>query len=354
VKRRSTLLFKDTLQELLMHFKLWLMGESLQLSGRMASWQVRAQKIIANLQEVEFRVSSQWGQDGIIDWLIERAGVPFAAQTFIEFGVDTYRQSNTRFLLQNRNWRGLIMDGHRAVTDAVKSSGLGWRYDLTVRPAFITRENIDDLISDAGFGGEIGLLSIDIDGNDYWVWEALHSVYPIICICEYNAVLGDVHPISTPYDEHFSRTKAHTSNLYFGASIAALRLLAAKKGYRFVGTNSAGNDAFFVREDYACRFVESSLQSIRSLPSLFRESRDSSGKNTYIGGIERLRHISGLPLIHVETGNIVTLGGLESVYSDEWLQLMTGRTAGPRDTKADVEDSSPDYPIDPPEKRINA
>ncbi len=337
-----------------MLFRLWLMSESLQLSGRMASWQVRAQKIIANLQEVEFRVSSQWGQDGIIDWLIERAGVPPTAQTFIEFGVGTYRQSNTRFLLQNRNWRGLIMDGHPAVTDAVKSSGLGWRYDLTVRPAFITRENIDDLISDAGFGGEIGLLSIDIDGNDYWVWEALHSVHPIICICEYNAVLGDVHPISTPYDEHFSRAKAHTSNLYFGASIAAIRLLAAKKGYRFVGTNSAGNDAFFVREDYACRFVDSSLQSIRSLPSLFRESRDSSGKNTYIGGIERLRQISGLPLIHLETGNIVTLGGLEHVYSDEWLQLMTGRTADPRDMKADLEDSSPDYAIDPPEKRINA
>lgn len=306
------------------------MGESLQLSGRMASWHVRARKIIANLQEVEFQVSSQWGQDGIIDWLIERAGIPFTAQTFIEFGVDTYRQSNTRFLLQNRNWRGLIMDGHPVVIDAVNGEGLAWRYDLTVRAAFITRENINDLISDAGFSGEIGLLSIDIDGNDYWVWEALHFVHPIILICEYNAVLGDVHPICTPYDEHFSRTEAHTSNLYFGASISALRSLATKKGYRFVGTNSAGNDAFFVREDYACRFVESSLQSIRSLPSLFRESRDRSGQNTYIGGVERLKQISGLPVIHVETGNIITLGGPDTVYSDEWLQLMIGCAAGSR------------------------
>jgi len=303
------------------------MGESLQLSGRMASWQVRARKIIANIQEVEFRVSSQWGQDGIIDWLIERAGIPFTAQTFIEFGVDTYRQSNTRFLLQNRNWRGLIMDGHPAVNDAVKRDGLAWRYDLTVRAAFITRENINDLISDAGFGGEIGLLSIDIDGSDYWVWEALHSVHPIICICEYNAVFGDVHPICTPYDQHFSRRKAHPSNLYFGASIAAIRSLAAKKGYRFVGTNSAGNDAFFVREDYAGRFVERSLQTVQSLPSLFRESRDESGRNNYIGGVQRLQQIAGLPVIQVETGDIITLGELETVYSDEWMQLMTGCTA---------------------------
>jgi hypothetical protein len=326
-ERRNTLLFNDRFRKSLTLFKLWLMGESIQLSGRMASWQVRARKIIPNLQEVEFRVSSQWGQDGIIDWLTERAGIPFTAQTFIEFGVEDYRQSNTRFLLQNRNWRGFIMDGHPAVVAAVKSDNLAWRHDLTARSAFITRENINDLISGAGFGGEIGLLSIDLDGNDYWVWEALHTVRPIICICEYNAVFGDVHPICTPYDQYFNRTKAHPSNLYFGASIAALRSLAAKKGYRFVGTNSEGNDAFFVREDYAGRFVERSLQTVQSLPSLFRESRDESGRNNYIGGVERLRQIAGLPVIQVETGDTITLGELETVYSDEWMQLMTAGNA---------------------------
>jgi hypothetical protein len=303
------------------------MGESLQLSGRMASWQVRSRNVIANLQEVEFRVSSQWGQDGIIDWLIERAEIPSEAQTFIEFGVETYRQSNTRFLLQNRNWRGLIMDGHPSVVQAVRSDNLAWRYDLTARSAFISRENIDDLISVEGFGGEIGLLSVDLDGNDYWVWEALNAVRPIICVCEYNAVLGDLHPICTPYDQHFNRTRAHPSNLYFGASIAALRSLAARKGYRFVGTNSAGNDAFFVREDYACRFVDGSLRQVRSLPSRFRESRDRSGLNSYIGGVERLKQISALPVVNVETGETMKLGDLETVYSDEWLLAMSARTA---------------------------
>jgi hypothetical protein len=342
------------LEKSLTPFKLWLMGESLQLSGRMASWQMRALQVIVNLQEVEFRVNSQWGQDGIIDWLIERAEIPSTAQTFIELGVEDYRQCNTRFLLQNRNWRGLILDGNPAVIAAVKSDGLGWRYDLTARAAFITRENINDLISGSGFGGEIGLLSIDIDGNDYWVWEALHTVRPIICICEYNAVFGDVHPICTQYDQHFNRTKAHASNLYFGASIAALRSLAAKKGYRFVGTNSAGNDAFFVREDYACRFVENSLRSIRSLPSRFRESRDESGKNTFVGGVERLRRISGLPVIQVETGEIITLGDLGTVYSDQWMQFMTGCTAGSRDTMTKLEGNSTDYETNRREMRINA
>jgi hypothetical protein len=306
-------------------FKLWLMGESLQLSGRMASWQVRSRITVANLQEVEFRVSSQWGQDGIIDWLVERAEIPSAAQTFVEFGVEDYRQSNTRFLLQNRNWRGLVIDGDPAIVKAVESDGLAWRYDLTARPAFITRENINELISGAGFGGEIGLLSIDIDGNDYWVWEALRTIRPIICICEYNAVFGDLHPICIPYDRHFSRTKAHPSNLYFGASIAAFRLLAARKGYRFVGTTLAGNDAFFVREDYASRFVDGSLEQIRSLPSRLRESRDGRGLNSYIGGLERLKQISALEVVNVETSNTMELRDLEAVYSDEWLDAMSGR-----------------------------
>jgi hypothetical protein len=317
------LFLKDSLLKIRTLFKLWLMGESLQLSGRMASWQVRSRNLITSLQEVEFRVSSQWGQDGITDWLIERADIPSAAQTFIEFGVEDYRQSNTRFLLQNRNWRGLILDGDPGIVRAIKSDGLAWRYDLTARSAFITRENINELISCAGFGGEIGLLCIDIDGNDYWVWEALHAVRPILCICEYNAVFGDIHPISTPYDPHFSRTRAHSSNLYFGASIAALCSLAAKKGYRFVGTTSAGNDAFFVREDYASRFVDSSLKRIRSLPSRFRESRDERGMNSYIGGLERLRQVSALPVINVETGSVMALRDLETVYSDEWLVAMS-------------------------------
>ena len=304
--------------------KLWLVSDTLQLQGRMASWQVRSRKVIFSLRDVEFRVSSQWGGDGIIDWLIERAEIPVISQSFVEFGVENYRQSNTRFLLQNRNWRGLIMDGSPDVVFAVKEDGVAWRHDLTILPAFITRENINELISGAGFGGDIGLLSIDLDGNDYWVWEAIHAVRPIICICEYNAVFGDVYPISTPYDPSFDRAKAHSSYLYFGASIVALRSLAARKGYRFVGTTSGGNDAFFVREDYAKQFVDSSLQHIQARPSFFRESRNASGRLSYLTGIERLRHISAMQVTNVETGETVRLSDLESVYSKEWLEAMTG------------------------------
>lgn len=99
-----------------------------------------------------------------------------------------------------------------------------------------------------------------------------------------------------------------------------------KKGYRFVGTNLAGNDAFFVREDYAGRFVDNSIQHIRCLPSRFRESRDRSGCRTYLGGVARLTHISTLSVINIETGASVRLADLGPIYSDEWLSTMAGET----------------------------
>lgn len=207
---------------------------------------------------------------------------------------------------------------------AIEEDRLTWAYDLQARQAFITRENINDLIGAAGFSGEIGLLSIDLDGNDYWVWEALEAVSPILCVCEYNAVFGDVYPIATPYDPAFRRTNAHFSALYFGASIAALCFLAGKKGYRFVGTTTAANDAFFVREDYAARFVDGALGTIEALPSRLRESRNEKGELTFIRAVDRLTAISHLPVVNVETGGTAILRDLNDIYSAEWLAAMCG------------------------------
>jgi hypothetical protein len=322
--------FEGSLKGALRQFRGWLLKDtrqllttSHQLAGRMASWQVRSRTTLSSLADAEFKVSSQWGQDGIVDWLIERTHIPLGSQTFIEFGVEDYREANTRFLLQNRNWRGLIMDGSEAMAAAVREDGLYWAHDLTVKPAFITRENVNQLIADAGFRGEIGLLSIDVDGNDYWIWEAIDVVQPILCICEYNAVLGDVQPVSTPYDPAFQRSRAHTSNLYFGASIAALCSLARRKGYRFAGTNSAGNDAFFVREDYARGLFETSLRNVQALPSFFRESRDDSGSLSYVSGLDRLQRIASMPVVNVETGAMLKMGELDRVYSSEWLTAIS-------------------------------
>jgi hypothetical protein len=292
------------------------------LLGRIASRQVRSIEAVPSLDKVEFKVFSQWGEDGIIDWLIERADIPPHLHTFVEFGVESYQEANTRFLLQNRNWRGLVIDGSPAQIERLKrQTQLFWGYDLTAKSAFITRENVNDLFAGAGFSGEIGLLSIDIDGNDYWVWEAITSIRPIICICEYNAVFGDIWPISIPYDPSFVRSRPEFRGLYFGASIAALRMLAGRKGYRFVGTNSAGVNAFFVREDYASH-LNSSLANPTAWPSKFRESLDQAGQLCFARGLERAHLIRKLPVINTETLEKQAFGGLAPLYSEGWLRIL--------------------------------
>ncbi|WP_263358495.1 hypothetical protein [Acidicapsa ligni] len=305
------------------------------LIGKDISLRVRSLKVISSLQDVEFKVSSQWGEDGIIDWLIERAAIPQANHTFIEFGVEKYREANTRFLLQNRNWRGFIMDGRGDARQAAIEDGLYWKYELTMKQAFITRENVNQLIASSGFSDDLGLLSIDVDGNDYWIWEVINVMRPILCICEFNAVFGDLHPISIPYKADFHRTDAHFSNLYYGASLAALKSLALKKGYRFVGTNSAGNNAFFVREDYAERFVDTSILNIQELPSTVRESIDRAGSLTYIGGLERWNVIKDMPVVNTETGKTARICDLGPVYSDDWLkQINFGKSTNSSMTEA--------------------
>jgi len=292
------------------------------LLGRLATWQVRAIATVSSLEQVEFKVFSQWGEDGIIDWLIERAEIPPHLHTFVEFGVESYTEANTLFLLQNRNWRGLVMDGSVSLIEQLKrNQRLFWAHDLSARAAFVTRENINELLVEFGFSGEIGLLSIDIDGNDYWVWDAISVLQPVVCICEYNAVFGDMWPISIPYEPHFVRTRPEYRNLYFGASITALRLMAKRKGYSFLGTNSAGVNAFFVRNDYAPR-LESAIATISVNASKFRESMDESRHLSFARGSSRADLIEHLSVINTETQERHMLRDLKPLYSDEWMRIF--------------------------------
>lgn len=270
---------------------------------------------IDDLADVEFSAFSQWGEDGIIDWLISK--IPAIPKTFVEFGVSDYREANTRFLLQLRNWRGLVIDSSSANIQNIRRQDISWRYQLDCFSDFITRENINSLISRAHFYGEIGLLSIDIDGNDYWVWESITQVNPVIVVIEYNAVFGDLQPITVPYYPEFYRTKAHYSNLYFGASLPALIYLGGKKGYDFVGSNTAGGNAFFVRNDKSA-FITQSIHNISAYPSLCRESRNQKGSLLFLGGKNRSEMIGDCPLVNVVTGENTSLRLLNQILSDNW------------------------------------
>jgi hypothetical protein len=144
-----------------------------------------------------------------------------------------------------------VLDGSQENIDYINEDLISLFYDLRPRQAFVTAENINGLLKEAGLVGKIGLLSIDIDGVDYWVWQAITAIDPAVVVIEYNATFGPDRAITVPYSANFERIVAHPSRLYWGASLMALQSLGNAKGYTFVGCNSNGNNAYFLRNEYA-------------------------------------------------------------------------------------------------------
>ncbi|HEX5400625.1 MAG TPA: hypothetical protein VFY06_16385 [Verrucomicrobiae bacterium] len=230
-------------------------------------------------------------------------------KVFVEFGVEDYGEANTRFLLMNNNWEGLIIDADPELENNLKRQDLYWRRNLHAKSSFITVENINDLISSSGIQGDIGLLSIDIDGNDYWVWKAISVINPRIVICEYNSVFGAEHPITVPYRPDFDKTRHHYSNLCFGASLPAICQLAGDKGYDFVGSNSEGCNAFFVRKDISDGLPKPTVvEGYRR--SKFRSSIDEQGRLSFLSGDARREAIQDALVVHLPTGRTVRIADL--------------------------------------------
>jgi hypothetical protein len=199
-----------------------------------------------------FKIYSQHDEDGIIQEIFRRIGT--SERTFVEFGVETGVECNTAKLLIE-GWRGLWIEANAQSCKGISSIFEAFLKDrrLTLRQSLVTAENINALIADAGLKGEVDLLSIDIDFNDYWVWKAVEIVSPRVVVIEYNAGLRPPLSVTVPYQPNRS---ADGTN-FFGASLAALVRLGETKGYRVVGCNISGSNAFFVRNDLcADHFVE--------------------------------------------------------------------------------------------------
>lgn len=277
------------------------------LSAKCIINQFKLDGIFEDIHKSEFKVFSQFGEDGIIQYLINN--IDIENKIFIEFGVENYTESNTRFLLMNNNWKGLVIDGNKANIEYIRNDPLYWKYDLTAKHCFITKENINKVISDMNFSGELGILSIDIDGNDYWIWECINVVEPVIVIIEYNSVFGNKHAITIPFDPTFNKTKAHYSNLFFGCSLKALYLLAQRKGYVFVGSNSNGNNAFFIRKDKIGNIKQVQVES-GYVKSKFRQSRDQKGHLSYVSGDECLKIIEDMLVYEIEKDILVKIKDL--------------------------------------------
>jgi len=260
---------------------------------------LRAQSLLASerardpkrLPAYGFKGYSQNDEDGILQEIFRRINA--TRQTFVEVGAGSGTQNNTLYLLLS-GWRGLWIECDARLVSSINNALAAYIESghLVVRQAFVERDNIDSIIRGGGFDGEIDLLSIDIDGNDYWVWKEIAAVNPRVVTIEYNATFRP--PVSVVMD--YGKEHRWDRTNYFGASLKALEGLGRQKGYALVGCCLAGVNAFFVREDLVQdRFCSPFTAENHYEPprySLFGARPDEDVHPSGVGVYKRVEHDS--------------------------------------------------------------
>jgi hypothetical protein len=209
---------------------------------------------LPSFDEVGFRVYSDNEEDGILLYIFSLIGM--TNKKVVDIGSGTVQGSNSANLIINHGWVGLLIDGNERAVEAARSFYSACpdtkNYPPPLVHAWVTAENINAIISEHGFAGEIDLLSIDIDGIDYWIWKAIDSIHPRVVVVEYQDIIGPDKALAVAYRPDFKRSDYDVNArdpLYAGASLPAFVKLGKQKGYRLVGCNRYGYNAFFVRSD---------------------------------------------------------------------------------------------------------
>jgi hypothetical protein len=214
-----------------------------------------------------FKLFSQFEEDGLLLYIFSLLGEK-VKKIFVEFGADDGINSNSANLYFHHQWTGLFIDGNKKSLERGKYFYQKRRYLNKQLPTFlhakITRENINELLLKGGVQGEIGLLSIDIDGNDYWVWEAISVVQAQVVIIETHNEFG-LNDIVVPYDAEYFYPGKHPD--YHGASPVAMNHLAQSKNYRLIGANALGFNFVFVRNDLLPELPTVEVPSVLQHPS---------------------------------------------------------------------------------------
>jgi hypothetical protein len=196
-----------------------------------------------DLLSERFGYRSQNEEDGLLLALFKRIGTTDRRCVEIGCGLNG---GNSGFLVGECGWSGLMVDADRHKIETIKIRYAG--HAVIANKHRVTRENINTIVEMHGFAGPLDFLSLDIDGNDYWVWEALTACSPRVVALEFNWLFGPERSVSIPYDPEFRLDRVPT-RAYRGASLSALTHLAQRKGYRLVASERV--NAFYMRNDVA-------------------------------------------------------------------------------------------------------
>lgn len=207
---------------------------------------------LPTFDEVGFRVLSQNDEDGILLYIFSLIGA--TDKKLVDIGCGNVQNSNTSNLIINHGWSGLLIDGNEKAVEATRAFYSRCpdtsQVPPTVCSAFVTAENVNDIIAKHGFQGEVDLLSLDLDGVDYWILKALRCTTPRVLVVEYQDIIGPDRALTVPYRPDFKLSDYKVNELhpdYAGASLPAFVKLTRERGYRLVGCNKYGYNAFFVR-----------------------------------------------------------------------------------------------------------
>lgn len=266
-----------------------------------------------SLDKYGFSVWSQTDEDGILSFLVSR--LDLVKPKCLEIGAGNFLESNFRFLAEIMNASVFAVDARQDLSSRVRKEPFAWLAPVVPYETWVTPANIQEIVSRAAKDiGEIDLLSIDLDGNDYWVLEKMNLEGIKLVMVEVNPLFGGSDPVSVPRDDEFNRFAAHHSGLYWGSSIAASIYLLESRGFRLVGRNSKGFNAFFVKAEIVAqdplltRFSDSVDLTSRTWG--IREGRNREGELTFENPTKLKSEAPNLPLINVITGEQVRLDSL--------------------------------------------
>lgn len=227
----------------------------------------------------EMKRYSQNGEDGILLYLFSHVGTD--ARTVLEMACGDGAECMAANLALSFGWGGLLIEGDPEKAASAQRLYAG-RPDVEVRQQWLTTETLPDL-------ADVDLLSIDVDGNDYWLWAEMPA-RPRVVVIEYNASFGPERSVTIPYDPTFDRKERHRSGWYHGASLTALAALGDRLGYALVGCDSRGVNAFFVRRD-----VQGDVATVDPAAAWFPHASRTSWRTT----AQQWETICHLPLVEV-------------------------------------------------------
>ena len=255
---------------------------------------------VEDIIDIEEKIFSQNGEDGIIDYLIHKLNI--GNKNFVEIGVGNYRESNTRFLYNRYHPKGFIIDYIDDMKSKVTKHVNFWKGDLRICNQKIDADNILDILN-KNCDYEIDFFSIDIDSIDYWIIKKLKNNISKIFVAEYNPVFGAELEVTVPNISGFERSKYHYSYLCYGMSLKALINLMDQKGYYFIGTNLQKINAFFILKEFKKEVFFKNIK-IKSLDnytnSNIRDSRDINNNLNFLSGNNKFKEIEDCEVINLK------------------------------------------------------